>query len=90
MLEYRGILRRWTTGIALAAVTAFGVAAPIWAQTTITVAVPNPSAITWAPMWAAIGEGYFEDEGMTLEVQPVDGSSQVLQEAYCRRFRLTH
>jgi NitT/TauT family transport system substrate-binding protein len=49
------------------------------AQTPITVAVPNPSAITWAPMWAAIGEGYFEEEGLTLDVQAVDGSSQVLQ-----------
>jgi NitT/TauT family transport system substrate-binding protein len=49
------------------------------AQTQITVAVPNPSAITWAPMWAAIGEGYFADEGLELQVEAVDGSSQVLQ-----------
>ncbi len=49
------------------------------AQTAVTVAVPNPSAITWAPMWAAIGEGYFEEEGLELDVQAVDGSSQVLQ-----------
>ena len=49
------------------------------AQTQVTVAVPNPSAIIWAPMWAAIGEGYFEEEGLELNVQAVDGSSQVLQ-----------
>ena len=49
------------------------------AQTEITVAVPNPSAITWAPMWAAIGEGYFAEEGLVLQVEAVDGSSQVLQ-----------
>ena len=49
------------------------------AQMNITVAVPNPSAITWAPMWAAIGEGYFEQEGLSLSVEAVDGSSQVLQ-----------
>ena len=50
-----------------------------FAQTPITVAVPNPSAITWLPMWVAIGEGYFEEEGMSLQVEAVDGSSQVLQ-----------
>lgn len=60
-------------------VSAIGMAAPAWAQTDITVAVPNPSAITWAPMWAAIGEGYFAEEGLNLDVQAVDGSSQVLQ-----------
>ena len=49
------------------------------AQTQVTVAVPNPSAITWAPMWAANGEGYFADEGLELDVQAVDGSSSVLQ-----------
>lgn len=60
----------------LAAAFAAGSAA---AQTSITVAVPNPSAITWAPMWAAVGEGYFEDEGLSVDIQAVDGSSQVLQ-----------
>ena len=49
------------------------------ADTAVTMAVPNPSAITWAPMWAAIGEGYFKDEGIELSVEAVDGSSQVLQ-----------
>lgn len=56
-----------------------GLAGGALAQTDITVAVPNPSAITWAPMWAAIGEGYFEEEGLMLDVQAVDGSSSVLQ-----------
>jgi NitT/TauT family transport system substrate-binding protein len=45
----------------------------------ITVVVPNPSAITWMPLWVAIGEGYFEDEGLAVNVEAVDGSSQVLQ-----------
>ena len=62
-----------------AAVLSVGLALPAAAQTEITVAVPNPSAITWAPMWAAIGEGYFEEEGLSVDVQAVDGSSQVLQ-----------
>jgi NitT/TauT family transport system substrate-binding protein len=62
-----------------AVVSTLGFALPAAAQTDITVAVPNPSAITWAPMWAAIGEGYFEEEGLNVDVQAVDGSSQVLQ-----------
>lgn len=66
-------------GLAAAALAAIGLAGPAAAQTDITVAVPNPSAITWAPMWAAIGEGYFEEEGLNIDVQAVDGSSQVLQ-----------
>jgi NitT/TauT family transport system substrate-binding protein len=49
------------------------------AQTAITVAVPNPSAITWTPLWVAIGEGYFADAGLDITVEAVDGSSQVLQ-----------
>ena len=66
-------------GLALSAAALVGFAASVAAQTNITVAVPNPSAITWAPMWAAIGEGYFADEGLSLQVEAVDGSSQVLQ-----------
>lgn len=67
-------MRAGLVGLALAAG-----ASVAEAQTQVTVAVPNPSAITWAPMWAAIGEGYFADEGLELDVQAVDGSSQVLQ-----------
>lgn len=49
------------------------------AQTDITVAVPNPSAITWTPLWVAIGEGFFQKEGLDISVEAVDGSAQVLQ-----------
>ncbi len=47
--------------------------------TKITVAVPHPSAIIWIPLHVAIGEGYFKDEGLEVNVEAVDGSSQVLQ-----------
>ena len=30
-------------------------------------------------MWVAIGEGFFEDEGLTVNVEAVDGSAPVLQ-----------
>lgn len=49
------------------------------AKTKITLAVPNPSAITWMPLWVAIGQGFFAKEGIEITVEAVDGSSQVLQ-----------
>ena len=52
---------------------------PASAQTPVTVVVPNPSAITFMPMWAALGEGYFAEEGLDITVEAVDGSSSVLQ-----------
>ena len=45
----------------------------------IHVLLPNPSAINVFPLWVAIGEGYFEEEGLEVNVEAVDGSSQVLQ-----------
>ncbi|MGH6925307.1 MAG: ABC transporter substrate-binding protein [Propylenella sp.] len=45
----------------------------------ITFITPNPSALNIFPVWVAIGEGYFADEGLEVTVQAVDGSSQVLQ-----------
>jgi NitT/TauT family transport system substrate-binding protein len=49
------------------------------AQTAVTFAVPNPSALTWLPYWVAVGEGYFAEEGLDLRLEAVDGSSAVLQ-----------
>jgi NitT/TauT family transport system substrate-binding protein len=62
-------------GLAVAATVAFGASA----QTRITVAIPNPSAINVFPMMAAIGEGYFAEEGLELQVEAVNGSASVLQ-----------
>lgn len=57
-------------------------AVPALAQTTpkdVTLVIPNPSAINIFPVWVAIGEGYFEEEGIRVNVEAVNGSSQVLQ-----------
>lgn len=62
-------------GLAIAAATAFGASA----QTQITVAIPNPSAINVFPMLSAMGEGYFAEEGLELTVEAVNGSASVLQ-----------
>jgi len=61
------------------AAAAFGTPSILRAQTAITFAVPNPSALTWLPYWVAVGEGYFTDEGLDPRLEAIDGSSAVLQ-----------
>jgi NitT/TauT family transport system substrate-binding protein len=65
-------------GLALAAL-AGGSAAAQGAMKNITYVQPNPSAINSFPVYVAIGEGYFKDEGLNVSVQSVDGSAPVLQ-----------
>ena len=62
-----------------AALVAIGAPSILRAQTAITFAVPNPSALTWLPYWVAVGEGYFAEEGFEPKLEAVDGSSAVLQ-----------
>lgn len=64
---------------ALAAFQAPPAGAQSQALTEITVVLPNPSAINNFPLHVAIGEGFFEEEGLSVTVEAVDGSSQVLQ-----------
>ncbi len=45
----------------------------------ITFAQPSPSAINSYPVFVAIGEGYFADEGLEVAVEAVNGSASVLQ-----------
>jgi NitT/TauT family transport system substrate-binding protein len=71
--------RRVALALCAALAAAAGLAGAGQAQTPVTVVVPNPSAITFMPMWAAIGEGYFEEEGLDITIETVDGSSSVLQ-----------
>lgn len=75
------ITRRSFTRLAAASVAtaAVGMPAILRAQTAITFAVPNPSALTWMPYWVAAGEGYFEEEGLDCTLHAIDGSSAVLQ-----------
>ena len=81
MTKRRHITRRGFGQLALgsATVAALGTPAIVRAQTAITFAVPNPSALTWLPYWVAVGEGYFEEEGFTPTLEAIDGSSAVLQ-----------
>jgi NitT/TauT family transport system substrate-binding protein len=61
------------------AAAALGAPSILRAQTAVTFAVPNPSALTWLPYWVAYGEGYFAEEGLDLRLEAIDGSSAVLQ-----------
>lgn len=45
----------------------------------ITFVQPSPSAINSYPVFVAIGEGYFEEEGLTVNVEAINGSGAVLQ-----------
>ncbi|XWN29366.1 MAG: ABC transporter substrate-binding protein [Devosia sp.] len=45
----------------------------------VTFAQPSPSAINSFPVFVAIGEGFFEDEGLDVTVESVNGSASVLQ-----------
>tara|TARA_R110002124_G_scaffold4659_5_gene28023 strand:- start:1605 stop:2651 length:1047 start_codon:yes stop_codon:yes gene_type:complete len=77
----RGMTRRGFGGMAAAATASFAIGAPslLRAQSAITFAVPNPSALTWMPYWVAVGEGYFDEEGFAPTLEAIDGSSAVLQ-----------
>ena len=45
----------------------------------ITFVQPSPSAINSYPVFVAIGEGYFAEEGLEVTVEAVNGSAAVLQ-----------
>jgi NitT/TauT family transport system substrate-binding protein len=72
-------MKRNTLFSCIASAVLVSAALPASAQTEVTVAVPNPSAITWGAIWAAIGEGYFAEEGIEVTVESVDGSPAAMQ-----------
>ncbi|MCA3160486.1 MAG: ABC transporter substrate-binding protein [Burkholderiales bacterium] len=53
---------------------------PVQAQVqNVTVVQPSASAINSFPIYVAIGEGYFREEGINLRVESLNGSGPVLQ-----------
>lgn len=81
MIRRTSMSRRRFGKVTFGGLTAAAIGAPalVRAQTAITFAVPNPSALTWLPYWVAVGEGYFEEEGLNPTLEAIDGSSAVLQ-----------
>ncbi|MGR3655650.1 ABC transporter substrate-binding protein [Paracoccus sp. UBA5162] len=76
------INRRAFTASLLAAVPATGfLGKSVLAQTMrdITFVQPSPSAINSFPVFVAIGEGYFAQEGLNVNVEAINGSGAVLQ-----------
>lgn len=76
------ITRRTFTAALLAALplSLFGTSA-VQAQELreITFVQPSPSAINSYPVFMAIGEGYFAEEGLKVNVEAINGSGAVLQ-----------
>jgi NitT/TauT family transport system substrate-binding protein len=46
---------------------------------TVRLVVANPSAVAFYPIFTAIDRGYFEEEGLEVTVEPLDGSAGSLQ-----------
>ena len=76
------INRRTFTASLLSAVPAAGLlGTSAFAQSLrdITFVQPSPSAINSFPVFVAIGEGYFAEEGLNVTVEAINGSGAVLQ-----------
>lgn len=58
---------------------AFGTGAFAQSLRDITFVQPSPSAINSFPVFVAIGEGYFAEEGLNVTVEAINGSGAVLQ-----------
>jgi NitT/TauT family transport system substrate-binding protein len=68
------------TGLAAGlALSSFNEASAQGALKTVVYVQPNPSAINSFPVYVAIGEGYFKEEGLSVRTETVDGSAPVLQ-----------
>lgn len=76
------LTRRTFTNALLTAIPATGLMggrAFAQAARDITFVQPSPSAINSFPVFVAIGEGYFEEEGLNVTVEAINGSGAVLQ-----------
>ncbi|MBL8655350.1 MAG: ABC transporter substrate-binding protein, partial [Alphaproteobacteria bacterium] len=60
------------------AAPAFSFRAAAQAQN-VTFVQPSPSAINSFPVFVAIGEGYYREEGLNVRVESINGSGPVLQ-----------
>ncbi|MDT8856230.1 ABC transporter substrate-binding protein [Paracoccaceae bacterium Fryx2] len=75
------LTRRFVTTSVLALAALSPLALPAAAQdlSPVVFVQPSPSAINSFPVFVAIGEGYFKDEGIEVRVESINGSGAVLQ-----------
>jgi NitT/TauT family transport system substrate-binding protein len=73
------LIRGLRLSAAAAAVAVMSVSASADDLRQITFVQPSPSAINSFPVFIAIGEGYFAEEGLEVTVEAVNGSGAVLQ-----------
>jgi NitT/TauT family transport system substrate-binding protein len=71
--------RRGLGALAGAALVATAIGAHAQDMTPVTFVQPSPSAINSFPVFVAIGEGYFAEEGLDVSVESINGSGPVLQ-----------
>lgn len=76
--------------VAAAATLAMSSSALFAQDTTLTIALPSPGGLGYFAIYNAMGEGYFEEEGLTVETQSVNGSSQVIQAVLAGQAQLGH
>lgn len=74
-----GLSRRSLAVLSAAFVALSALPASAQSLRDITFVQPSPSAINSFPVYVAIGEGYFKDEGLNVRVESVNGSGPVLQ-----------
>jgi NitT/TauT family transport system substrate-binding protein len=74
------MLNRTLRAVGLTLAAGFAATAA-WAQalTPVTFVQPSPSAINSFPVFVAIGEGFFAEEGLEVRVESINGSGAVLQ-----------
>lgn len=75
------IKRRQILTTSVAAITLMAMSLSVQAQELkkVTLALPSPGGIGYFPLYNAMSKGYFAEEGIEVDVQSVNGSSQVLQ-----------
>lgn len=69
-------MKRWFGAMLLVAAASVPASAEV---KDLTLVVPNPSAINNFPLHVAVGEGYFQQEGLNVQIEAVNGSASVLQ-----------
>ncbi len=78
---FRPVTRRAVVAgsFAVAAALAVGAGDARAQAQNVTFVQPSPSAINSFPIYVAIGEGYFQQEGLNVRVESINGSGPVLQ-----------